>query len=51
MFNRHGAEFLDDPDGVRLVIQRDLGPAVYQSPPNFAAGIGDAVLTGYRMFP
>jgi capsular polysaccharide biosynthesis protein len=50
LFNRYGAEFLDDPDDVRLFPKGDVGPAVYESPPDFAVGIGDALLTGYRTF-
>jgi hypothetical protein len=50
LFNRYGAEFLDGHEGVRLFLRPDLGPMVYESPPDFAVGISDAVLTGYRMF-
>lgn len=50
LFWRTGPEFLDDPDAVGLFTPQQVGPAPYESPPDFAAVIGDAVLTGYRTF-
>src|ERR1700734_2345166 len=47
-FQRYGAEFLDDPDGVGLFSPVNVGPAVYHSPPDFAVGVNDALLIGYR---
>jgi len=50
LFWRNGPEFLDDPDGVGLFAPQQVGRAPYESPPDFAAGIGNAVLAGYRSF-
>lgn len=47
-FLRSGAAFLDDPDDVGLFDGKDVGMAVYKSPPSHIICVNDALLIGYR---
>ena len=47
LLRREGAAFVDDPDGTGL-FSDGIGPATYQYPPIFAAGVSNARLVGYR---
>lgn len=45
-FLRYAPEFIDDPDATGLF--RDIGAAVYRSPPVFVSGLSQADVVGYR---